>query len=77
MTEQQFFSSKWKPFEVMTIFIKEIGRDCQCYLVGIDFEDKIMKLRPLDTEIYEDGIYEVKIDVIKRGKHHTSMRVLK
>ena len=77
MTEKQFFASKWKPFEIMTVFIKEIGRDCECYLIGIEFEDRIMKLRPLDTELYEDGIYEVKIDVVNRGESKPMMRVLK
>ena len=76
MTEKQFFASKWKPFEIMRVFIKELDRDCECYLVGVDFEDKIMRLRPLDTEIYEDDIYEVKIDVIQRGKT-PQMRILK
>jgi hypothetical protein len=50
----------------MTIFIAD--RDCECILIGIDFEDKIMKLRPLDPEFWEDDIYEVKIDVIARGE---------
>jgi len=77
MTDKQFFASKWKPFEVMTVFIKELNRNCECYLVGIEFEDKIMKLRPLDTDTYEDGIYEVKINIIKRGKSEPTMRVLK
>lgn len=77
MTEKQFFASKWKPFEVMTVFIKEIGRDCECYLIGVEFEDRIMKLRTLDTERYEDGIYEVKIDIIKRGENKPKMKILR
>jgi len=77
MTEKQFFASKWKPFEIMTVFIKELDRECECYLIGIEFEDKIMKLRPLDGEIWEDGVYEVKISVITRGKIKPKMWVSK
>ena len=77
MTEKQFFASKWKPFETMTVFVKEIGRDCECYLIGVEFEDRIMKIRPLDTELYEDGIYEVEIDIIKRGENKPKMKILK
>lgn len=77
MTEKQFFASKWKPFEIMTVFIKELDRKCECYLIGIEFEDKIMKLRPLDGEIWEDGVYEVKINIITRGKIKPKMWVLK
>ena len=73
MTEKQFFQSKWKPFEIMTVFIKELDRECECYLIGIEFEDKIMKLRPTDPEVWEDDIYEVKIDVITRGKTKPKM----
>ena len=76
MTEKQFFASKWKPFEIMNTFIKELDRNCECYLVGIEFEDKIMKLRPLDTEIYEDGIYEVPINVINRGNDKSKLRIV-
>ena len=74
MTEKQFFASKWKPFEVMTLFIKELNRNYECYLVGIEFEDKIMKVRPIDTELYEDGIYEVPINIVSRGS--SKMRVI-
>jgi hypothetical protein len=68
MTENQFFRSKWKPFEVMTVFVKELNRFCECFLIGVEFEDKIMKLRPLDPDVWEDEIYEVSIDTITRGK---------
>ena len=68
MTEKQFFACKLKPFEVMNVFIPSLERHCDCYLIGIEFEDRIMKLRPLDIETWEDDIFEVKIDVINRGK---------
>jgi hypothetical protein len=68
MTEKQFFASKWKPFEIMRIFIKDLGCECECMLIGIDFEEKIMKLRPCDPEIWEDGIYEIPINITERGK---------
>jgi len=77
MTEKQFLTSKWKPFETITIYLKELDRNCECYLIGIEFEDKIMKIRPFDTEIYEDDIYEVPINVITRGKDKTKMRIIK
>lgn len=77
MTEQQFFASKWKPFEIMKVFIPELDRYCECYLIGIDFEEKTMKLRPLDTDVYEDDIYDIKIDVVSRGAGMSKMRVLK
>jgi len=76
MTEKQFFASKYKPFEVLNVYIKDLGRYSECYLIGVEFENQIMKVRPLDTEIHEDGIYDVKIDVIKRGKIKP-MRIIK
>jgi hypothetical protein len=76
MTERQFFASKWKPFEIMTVYIKQLDRNCECYLIGIEFEDKIMKLRPLDVEMYENEIYEVPIEVIKRGNEETKLKIV-
>ena len=67
MTEKQFWASKWKPFEKMTVFIKEHDRNCECYLVGIDFEERKMKLRILDSDIYTDQIIECYIDITTRG----------
>jgi len=67
MTEKQFLASKYKPFEIMTVFIKELNRNCECILVGINFEKRIFKLRPIDIEMWNDGLYKVKIDVISRG----------
>ena len=67
MTEKQFWASKWKPFEKMTVFIKKYNRNCECYLVGIDFEERKMKLRILDSDIFEDQIIEVPIKIIMRG----------
>lgn len=68
MTEKQFHASKWKPFEPMTVYVKELDRYCECYLVGIEFEDKIMKIRPFDLDAWEDRIYEIPINVISRAK---------
>jgi hypothetical protein len=51
----------------MTVFIKDLDKNCECYLIGIEFEDKIMKVRPLDTEIWEDEVFEISIDVVTRG----------
>jgi len=76
MIEKQFFAKKWKAFEIMTVYIKELDRNCECYLVGVEFENKIMKLRPLDVEMYEDGIYEVPIRVITRGKEKLKLRIV-
>jgi hypothetical protein len=67
MTEKQFWASKWKPFEKMTVFIEQHDRNCECYLVGIDFEERKMKLRILDSDIYDDQIIEYPIDIITRG----------
>jgi hypothetical protein len=77
MTEKQFFASKWKPFEVMNVFIKSLDRDVRCYLVGVNFETRTMKLRPIDSEIYYDHIFKAKIDIIGRGEGNVKMRILK
>lgn len=77
MTENQFHKSKWKPFEVMTVYLKEFDRFCECYLIGIEFEDKIMKLRPLDTDTYQDDIFEAPIEIIKRGKDKSILHIIK
>jgi hypothetical protein len=77
MTEKQFHASKWKPFEIMTVYIEDLGRNCECYLIGVEFEDKIMKLRPLDNEMYEDDVYEVPIKIITRGKDKSKLRIIK
>lgn len=76
MTEKQFFASKWKPFEVMTVFIKQLNTNCECILVGIDFEERTMKVRPIDIYSYQEGVYEVKINIVSRGKVK-KMKVLK
>lgn len=77
MTEQQFFRSKWKPFEVMSLYIKDLNRFCECYLIGIDFEERTMKVRPLDAEMYEDDIYEVSIDIVSRGSDPSKLKIVK
>ncbi len=81
MTEKQFFTSKWKPFEIMTVYIKELDRNLECYLLGIDFENRIMEVRPFDDDmceygIYEDDIYKVPIDITKRGKDKSKLRIV-
>lgn len=68
MTDKQFLATKWKPFETVTVFLKEFNRFCMCYVVGIDFEERIMKVRPLDVELYEDDIYDAPINIITRGE---------
>lgn len=77
MTDKQFWQSKWKPFEVMNVYLKEFDRNCECILVGIDFEDKVMKLRPIDVEIYEDDIFEAPIKITTRGKDKSKLRIVK
>ena len=77
MTEKQFFASKWKPFEVMTVYVKDLDRDCRCILIGVEFEDKIMKLRPLDTEIWQDEIFEAPIKVTTRGEARQGLKIIK
>ena len=77
MTDKQFFASKWKPFEVMTLYIKDLNQYCECYLIGIEFEDKTMKVRPIDGEVWDDKIYNVKIDIITRGKDKSILYIKK
>lgn len=75
MTEKQFFASKWKPFEILNVYVKEFERNCECYLVAIDFEEKLMKIRPLDANIWENGIYVVPINIIDR-KPKNGLRIV-
>ena len=57
----------------MTVFIKDFDKNCECYLIGVEFEDKIMKVRPLDTEMWEDEVFE-KVNYQKSGR--TLIRLL-
>lgn len=47
MKDQSFLQSKWRPFEVIHVYVPDLERFVDCIVVGIDFEDRIFNVRPL------------------------------
>lgn len=67
MKDQSFLKSKWRPFEVIHVYVPDLERFVDCIVVGMDFEDRTFTVRPLDVSMYEDGLYTLHMSLIKRG----------
>jgi hypothetical protein len=77
MTEQQFNQTKWKPFEIVSVYVKEYNRDCSFVLIGIDFVERKMTCKIADPDIWEDGIFEFDIKLITRGVPKRKLKIVK
>ncbi|MGV6816148.1 MAG: hypothetical protein ACWA44_02625 [Thiotrichales bacterium] len=67
MSDKSFLQSKWKPFEIVTVYAPTLNRFVECIIVGIDFEDRTFNVRPLDVSMYEDEMITLHMSVINRG----------
>ena len=77
MTERQFMQTKWKPFELVSIYVKEYKRDCSFILESIDFVERKMKCRIAEPDIWDDGVFEFDIKIITRGIPKRDLKIVR
>ena len=77
MTERQFMQTKWKPFEIVSVYVKEHNRDCSFVLLAIDFYERKMTCKIAEPDIWDDGIFEFDIKLISRGIPKRDLKIVR
>lgn len=54
MTQEQFAKYKFQHSEIIIFHQKHPAIDVEMMLLGVDFENEVLKLAPFDTDYYED-----------------------
>lgn len=55
MTQEQFAKYKFQHSEVIIFHQKHPAMDVEMMLLGIDFDNEVLKLAPIDIGYYEDN----------------------
>lgn len=55
MTQEQFAKYKFQHSEVIIFHQKHPAMDVEMMLLGIDFDNEVLKLAPIDIDYYEDN----------------------
>lgn len=77
MTERQFMQTKWKPFEIVSVYVKEYQRDCSFVLLAIDFEERKMRCKIAEPDIWDDGIFDFHFKIINRGVPKRELKIVR
>jgi len=69
MTREEFIKKRWVGYELIEYrpYRKE-DSVIECMLLSIDFEQELFKLEPVDTEMYEDNSFWVRVEYCKRPR---------
>lgn len=57
MTQNQFIHYTYRHSEIIIYHQKHPETDIECMLIGIDFDNGLFHLVPIDQEYYEDRSY--------------------
>jgi hypothetical protein len=57
MTQNQFSNYTYRHSEIIVYHQKHPCVDIECMLIGIDFDNGLFNLYPIDQELYEDKSY--------------------
>ncbi len=70
MKREDFIKKRWKPFEeiMWTTPHREVNEipPVSCMLLLVDFEGELMKLEPIDKEIYQDESFWARVENCNR-----------
>lgn len=76
MTQEQFAKYKFQHSEVIIFHQKHPAMDVEMMLLGIDFDNEVLKLAPIDINYYEDNAIWVSREFCDKPKANR-MKVIK
>ncbi len=53
-----FTKKKWTAFEIIMYQPSPKHKEEECILIGVNFEDELLELRPLIPDNYQSGLYD-------------------
>lgn len=74
MTIEQFSRYKYRHSDIMIYHQKHPDEDIEMMLLGVDFDNGVFKLAPIDTGYYEDEPIWVSYDKVDKK---ISLKVIK
>ena len=57
MTRNQFVNYSYRHSEIIVYHQKHPEEDIECMLIGVDFDNELFHLVPIDQYLYEDKSY--------------------
>lgn len=66
MTHEQFSRYKYQHSEIMIFHQKHPEADIEMMLLGIDFDNGVFKLSPVDIDYYEDNAIWVSYEKVDK-----------
>lgn len=77
MTQEQFSKYKFQHSEVIIYHQRHPEADIEMMLVGIDFDNNMLRLVPFDTLYYEDEARWFPIDRCDKPKRKPKLEIVK
>lgn len=77
MTQEQFAKYKFQHSEIIIYHQRHPEVDIEMMLIGIDFDNNMLKLSPFDLLYYEDNAQWFPIDRCDKPKRKTEMKIVK
>ena len=68
MTQEEFAKKRWQHSEKM-LYVRPGCNPIECMLLGVDFENDLMRLVPFDTERYEEAPFWTRVEYCRRPLH--------
>mgnify|MGYP006967778140 CR=1 FL=1 len=65
MTQEDFAKKRWQHSEAIEYSLPG-HKAILCMLVGLDFENNLMRLWPFDQEIYKDESFWARVEYCRR-----------
>lgn len=66
MTKEQFASYTYRHSEVMILHNKHPEVDIEMLLLGVDFDNQVFKLIPIDVSLYEEEPIYVNYELVDK-----------